>query len=197
MKKILVFILISIVFTGCWKVIIAPYDTEFNTTRKKVGLRIIDSTFVVKKIVEDHIKQSPITRKVKGVPPLLSEIKKPTYVYKKTYLDENNGKIIYEEDIFISGVTKVDFNDIDVTEKLIFRYIFKDYIYKFKKPPSLGGDVNEKYTKGWKYIYEYPVIIKMTSNTPNMVFYDLIRKIISKKEADSILKSWKLKRLNY
>lgn len=196
MKKILILILATILFVNCGKVIEASYGKDFNTTRKNIGLRIIDSAFSTKKIVEQDIKKSPIKRKLKGVPVFLSEIKTPTYINKITYLDENNGTIIYEEDVFISGVAKAGV-DYDIVEKLIFRYVFKAYTYFFKKPLNLGGNINEKYMKGWEYIHEYPIILGASSNYPDIIFYDLKRKKITKKEADSILSSWNLKRLNY
>lgn len=196
MKKTLILILATLLFVNCWKVIEASYGKDFNTTRGNVGLRIIDSTFLTKKIVEQDIKKSPIKRKLKGVSNFLSEIKTPTYINKITHLDEKSGTIIYEEDVFISGVSKAGV-DNNIIEKLIFRYVFKDYAYSSKRPFNIDGDVKQKYTKGWEYIHEYPIVLGTSSNYPVIIYYKLKRNKITKKESDSILSSWNLKRLNY
>jgi len=196
MKKIILIIILIVLFNSCWKVVQVPYGKEFNKTRKNVGLRIIDSTFIAKKIVEQDIKKSPIKRNLKDLPVFISEVNSPTYIGKTIHLNENNGKIIYEEDLFISGVNKAGV-DINIVESLTLRYTFKDFNYSFKKPSRLGGDIKETHIKGWKYVFTYPKLLGLSSNHPETIYYEQKEKIITKKETDSILKSWKLERLNY
>ena len=153
MKKTAI-IIFTVSMVSChYKTIDAPYGEAFNETRKNVGLRIIDSTFTNYPILLKDIKKSPVRRKIKGLTAFLYTINQPTYVGKTTYLDQNNGKIIYEEDVFISGVAKYS-GEVNILEKLILRYVFKDYTYSFKRPLSLGGDIKEKYTSIFFHVAE-------------------------------------------
>lgn len=195
MKNILIIMFAIVILLSCnFKGERAPYNKEFNNIRKDVGLRIIDSTFKNYN-VPSNFDFSPLNREIIGVPIFLSEIKKPQYIGKLTYMDKNDGNIIYEEDRFVSGVNKAGVDE-DIVESLTLRYVFKNYNYFFKRSERLGGDINKKFSKGWYYIYEYPVIMNTSSNRPNMVYYTLETKIIAENKADSIIKSWNLKRLN-
>lgn len=195
--KYIYIILLLLSFISCGnKTVLAPYDKEFNNERKKVGLRIVDDSFKRKLRATENNKNSPIKRRLKGLPVFLSELKTPNYIGKTTYLDRNNGEIIYEEDLFISGINKAGV-DINIIESLTSRYILKDYEYSFNRPNRLGGDINKSFVKGWKYIYTYPKYLGPSSNSPEIIYYESEIKDVTKKEADSILKSWNLKRLNY
>jgi hypothetical protein len=191
MRRVTVFVLIAVSISCNLQTIDAPYGSEFNAERKRVGLRPIDHTFKPKKILSKDYKKSPIVRKIKGIPVFWSTLDKPSYVIKRIHLDQNNGNILYEDDVYASGITKRGVEN-DITESLTARYVFVDKNYYFKKPLELGGPVNETYQKGWKYIYEYPVKLSVTSNRPDLIFYQKECREINKKEADSILRSWKL-----
>lgn len=194
MKRLIVITTVIVFFSCDFKTIDAPYGTAFNVQRKKVGLRIIDSTFRPKKILSKDYKKSPIVRKIKNIPAFWGELKNPAYVGKKIYLNENTGDILYEEDVYISGVNKagVDYN---IVESLTLRYVFKTLDYSFQRPPELGGNIEESYQKGWEYIHEYPAPFSATSNYSDTVFYQKEVKKITEQKADSLLISWQLTHL--
>ena len=177
-----------------------PYAIELNPLRKEVGLRVIDSTFYkgaygyksastynkVNEIYYDsYIK--PRNRDIKLK-------KQPLYWEKHTKLNRYNGKPQYEEDIYRSNFYKYGYiEETDIFETLKYRYVFEDYKeYAIKTKDSV------LINKGWQYIYEFPIEMKgVTSNRPKSEYWKRESKKISEKKADSILNSWKLKRMNY
>jgi len=182
MKKVVMSILIILSITSCFKEVIVPYNVDFNNVRKKVGLRIIDSTFQVKKRILSDKNKSPIYRRLKNGPDMTSvNGTQKKYLGKNIILNSINGKIIYEEDIFLSGVSKRGL-DNDIVEKIIFRYYFKK-----------NSGTKEK----WMFIHQYPIPFKGSSNYPNRKTFNLKIDTISNKKADSLLKAFNIKRLNY
>lgn len=179
------------------------YKIELNPLRKEIGLRIIDSTFYkgtygfesvstfdkVNEIYYDsYMKPKNRDRKPKT---------QPLYWEKYTKLNRYNGKPQYEEDIFRSGFYKYGYKEeTDIFETLKFRYIFEDYDYhNFKTKDSITV------SKGWEYIYEYPIgVTGVTSNRPEKIkygYWERKKEQLNKKQADSILQAWNLKKLNY
>ncbi|MFK7748572.1 MAG: hypothetical protein AB8B65_09285 [Kordia sp.] len=178
-----------------------PYLMEVNPLRQEIGLRVIDSTF----IYYGYNSKSTFIKRKKiygnfyvGLKNEYRKTKKePSFFEKYIKLDKNTGKPQYEEDRYKNGSYKYGFNEGgDILESLSFRYVFEDYkYYDFETKDSIP------ISKGWKYIYEYPIVIKgMTSNRPEKDkngYWERKTEQLSKKQADSILKSWNLKRLNY
>ncbi|MGR7812982.1 hypothetical protein [Lacinutrix undariae] len=177
-----------------------PYKIELNQLRKEVGLRLIDSTFYkdsyyfksastfdkVNKIYYDSYTKP----KNRGKTPKTQSL----FWEKHTKLDRYNGKPQYEEDIYRSGFYKYGYmEETDIFETLKLRYVFEDYKeFDIRTKDSLN------ISKGWQYIYEFPIEDKgVTSNKPKSEYWKKEEEKISEKKADSILESWKLKRLNY
>jgi len=182
MKKGIILVLIITLYVSCFKVVVTvPYDVDFNNTRRRVGLRVIDSTFQIQKRLASNINKTPIYRRLKNGPDVTSvngTAKK--YLGKNIFLDDKNGEIIYEEDVFLSGISKRGI-DGSIIEKIIFRYYFK----------------TNKTNKKWIFIHEYPVSFKGYSNHPEFKNFILKKDTISEKQADSLLKKNHIVRLNY
>lgn len=180
-----------------------PYKIELNPLRKEVGLRVIDSTFYkdaygfesvstfdkVNEIYYDsYMKPKDRGRKPKT---------QPIYWEKFIKLNRDSGKPEFEEDIYRSGYYKYGIiEETDIFETLKHRYVFEDYnTFDFKTKDSIHIKI------GWEYIYEYPIELKgfSISNRPKSKakYWERKTEQLSEKQADSILKSWKLKRLNY
>lgn len=180
-----------------------PYKIELNPLRKEIGLRIIDSTFYKGPYgfesvstfdkVNDLYYDSYMKPKDRDRKPKTQSL----YWEKHTKLNRDNGKPQYEQDIYRSGFYKYGhIEETDIFETLKFRYVFEDYnYYDFKTKDSLTV------SKGWEYIYEYPIeITNVTSNKSEKNkngYWKRKTKQINKKQADSILKAWKLKKINY
>lgn len=184
-------IITIVFFLGCssfFKPAPHPYDQKINNKRKDVGLKLIDSTFKsftnystfdgnnfhnVDLYLEKH-------RNVRN-------INFPTYWKKYIHIHNKTGEVVGEDDIFRSGLNKPAV-DITLNEQLIYRYMFIEY--EILNPVTFKKDI---FTKGWHYIHEFPIEYEYTSNYENTNYHKLKSDVLTKKEADSILKSWKLK----
>tara|TARA_R110000751_G_scaffold127535_2_gene229624 strand:- start:683 stop:1309 length:627 start_codon:yes stop_codon:yes gene_type:complete len=180
------------------------YKIELNPMRKQLGLRIIDTMFYSSGRY-DYKSMSTFDKvnKVYG-----SSYMKLKHKYRRSKsesaffekfikLDKKTGKPQFEEDRHRSGLYKYGFNEGgNILESLSFRYVFEDYrSYDFKSKDSI------LVSKGWYYIYEYPIVTtEVTSNRPEKDkngYWERKTEQLNEKQADSILYSWDLKRLNY
>lgn len=177
-----------------------PYKIELNPLRKEVGLRVIDSIFYRDaygyKSISTFDKVTETYHSSHLKPNKKYRLPKTELSYWKKYIKLNryNGKPQYEEDIYRSGFYKYGFiEETDIFETLKCRYVFENY---------KSFDIKTKDTilvsKGWQYIYEFPIEMKgVTSNKSKSEYWRKESEKISKQKADSILKSWNLKRLDY
>lgn len=176
-----------------------PYAIELNPLRKNVGLRAIDSTFYRGaygyKSVSTFNKVNNIYYNSYMKPKERSKKPKtqPLYWEKYIKLNRKTGKPEFEQDIYRSGFYKYGYmEETDIFETLKYRYIFEDYsVFDIKSTDSIH------IKKGWQYIYEYPIEKKgVTSNKPKSKYWERKSKKITQKQADSILKSWKIHKEN-
>ena len=201
MKQISYILLIVSLFCiiSCYDSEPAPYGEEFNEIREKVGLIVLDSTFYKKVINPDIYQNEPIYRKRRNRPSIY-DIRIPTYLHKYDFIDKESGNLVFEEDVYVSGVRKYGVEAI-VNELLICRYIFEEFTGNIKEStyymfdgPIYGGEGSIKNT--WQYIYVYPVVSEnQSSNRPDIVIHEQGMKYLTKPQADSILVEWGLNNL--
>lgn len=163
-----------------------PYGESFNSERERIGLIKIDNSFLN---YEYYSGSNSLIRNRKNID--VANLNKPAYIGKRGHLDEQ-GKLIFEEDIFAKGNRKPGI-ETDVNELLVYRYVFMKYEqdisigspYKFKGKFYKEGEIMES---GWQYVYIFPGKAEKTDS--NTVLYEQSVKYLNKREADSILKSW-------
>jgi len=196
----IIFFFVILINISCLEIKEAPhpYLMETNSLRQKIGLRIIDSTF----IYYGHSSKSTFDKVDKvyrnSYMGLKNKYRKPksesAFIEKFIKLDEKTGKPQYEEDRYRSGYYKYGYmEETDIFESLTFKYVFEDYkTYDFKTKDSIP------IAKGWQFIYDYPIEkTGVTSNKPKSKYWVRNSKKIDERQADSILNSWELKRENY
>ncbi len=198
MKNIIFIVFMTVLFISCKKEELKPshLGTKFNSERKKVGLRIIDSTMSeIYGNGYDEINNmyNPIALAANGVS-IAYGLKQPSFFHKNIFIEPKKGELIFEEDVFASGVIKITVDDY-VNEELICRYVFKHYNEKASLFSSYSFSDFIKIKKGWQYIHVYP--IPTGNKLDGVQFYYQKLDYITKKKADSILSAWKIKRLNY
>ena len=198
MRNIKHLTLLLILLISCQKEYLKPSNlgTKFNSERKKVGLRIIDSTMSeIYGNGYDKINKmfNPIRLSKRGVNTAYG-LKQPSFFYKSIFLEPNKGNLIFEEDVYTSSNNKITVDDF-VNESLIYRYVFKQYFDKANLTSKYLFHNNKKMESGWQYIYIYPVPLSDKLN--GVQYYVEQLDYITKKKADSILSSWQIKRLNY
>lgn len=167
-----------------------PYLEEINSTREEVGLKTIDSTFTffgnksesTFTKVGDVYADKKLWLKSRKTD---EKSNKPYFWQKHIDLDTKTGKLIGETDIYRSGVVKNGF-EMKVYESLSFNYFYDNF-------ENRDGSI---YRNGDReYIYKGVDTLKFTSsNKPksNITYFENVTKKLNKKEADSILKLWKL-----
>ena len=198
MKNIKYIFFIIILIISCKKEHLKPshLGTAFNSERKKVGLRIIDSSMSeIYGNGYDKINMmfNPINLPINGES-VAYGLKRASFFHKSIFIEPKNGDLIFEEDVYVSGKIKNTVDDF-VNESLIFRYIFKEYKDNVGLSSSYLFNGNIKIKEGWQYIYVFPL---PNGNKINGVqFYNEKLEYIDKTKADSILSSWKIKKLNY
>ena len=190
MKNIKYIILFLIILVSCKKEKIKPSNlgTKFNSERKKVGLRIIDSSMSeIYGNGYDKINKmfNPVILSKRGVNTAYG-LKEPSFFYKNLFLHPKNGDLIFEEDVYVSGKIKNTVDDF-VNESLIYRYVFKQYSDNANLTSTYLYNGNIKIKQGWQYIYVFPL---PNGNKNNGVqFYNENLDFITKTKADSILNS--------
>ncbi len=176
-------LLLILTFCSCFDPAPYPYDERINDFRKKVGLVVIDTSFVPfsRKSTYSKINKIYYSKRLKLKKNIyIDTIKSPVYWCKNIHLNKKSGEIEYEEDVYRSGEYEpgVDFT---LFESLICRYNFR--VIKNDKHQS----------KGWHYIYNVPVVWNVTSNRQKKNYYKMETRELNKKQADSILDLWRLK----
>lgn len=180
-----------------------PYKSELNSIRNKVGLRVIDSTFSItrKKSLSTFTTIGDFYRDVSLYPNNFkkNERSKTPHFYKKSIdLDSKSGKPISEADIFRSGLSKFSLKqEGTIYESISTKYYYEDFI----RLNPINGDTLKFYKGDWEYSHNVIDTFKLTSsNRPEQlkkIHWELKTIKLSKKEVDSIFKSWSLKKLNY
>ncbi|MBC7523952.1 MAG: hypothetical protein H7239_05890 [Flavobacterium sp.] len=198
MKKLILLILLVTIYTSCKREALKPsyLGTKFNLERRTIGLRIIDSTMnEIYGNGYDKINKmfNPINLSSKGIN-ISYGLKKPSFFHKSIFLDPKNGKLIFEEDVYVNGKIKITVDDF-VNETIIYRYVFKEYNDIAGLSSSYSFIDYIKIKKGWQYIHVYPVPADNKIN--GIQFYVQKLDYVSKQTADSLLNIWKIKRLNY
>lgn len=203
MKKILIICILSLVTNSCIKTERTPFGLDFNQKRKKIGLELLNENFnglmVVKPKNFNKVKISRAVWDRKGIS-LFEGIKKPTYLEKTTYYSPLKNKILFEEDIYASGLVKADLDEERISELIICRYVFDSPNIKLfpvltYKPDGYLFHGQAEFKNKWEFIYVYPLKLdNITSNVPGKLFYEQKLEYISEQKANRILKSWGLKR---
>lgn len=181
-----------------------PYNSELNSIRNEIGLKIIDSGFSSfnEKSLSTFTKIGDFYHDVSFYPKdskKNEQFNKPYFYKKFVDLDSKSGKLISETDVFRSGARKygVIFEDT-IYESLAFKYFYEDF--KMKDPQSTTD--TSKFKKGdWEFSYSAIDTLKLTSsNRPELLkrtHWELKTRKVSKEAADSILNIWGLTRRHY
>ena len=158
LKLILIqcYIVVSLLMSSCsYSDLNSKYGVAYNRVRQNVGLSVLDSTWRYNEAV--GVVGGSWTNPIcpKGTP----------CHFKKCFLCENDGTMIWEEDIYI-GPNKYTTVDGTFEETLYITYFFKE--------------------KRWNYLW-----IKGDSQNDSRWDYEQYKEI-SSKEADSLLTLWNL-----
>jgi hypothetical protein len=189
--KIVISFIVLFLF-GCKKEILKPSDfgSKLNSKRIELGLKTIDnSQSEIYGNGYDEINKiyTPIVLNLGNID-LDKPLKKASYYGKDIYLDPKTGKLIFEEDVYVSGKRQIGLDNY-INEVLIYRYIFQKYTEQIGIVSSVynySGFLNVK-TK-WEYIHIYPLPYKNKSE--GVQFYYPKLDYVTKQKADSLLKSF-------
>ena len=193
-------IIFLLILCQCTEPKVSSYSEAFNGERKKIGLRTLDSSYSIVLSGNYSSKRKaylPLLAKIKNLN-LQRGLKKPAYYEKYVFLNPKTGEIQFEEDQYVSGIHKPGI-DLIFYEGLIYRYVFNPYadvVNIFSDVYHFSDKVTIK--NGWEYLYIHPVPIKDTSRSAGKSpYYEQKIDYVTKAKADSILRTWKIKKLNY
>lgn len=163
-KYIFIFLFFMCISSGCKERYPPRYGVEFNPTREKLGITLLNEDWVYKIPAR---KEMTIWRSPK------IDRSKPRHAYKKVYY--RNGVLHTEVDNYENTQT---FNTIDGTFKEYLDVIYY-YIPKERITGSFKGQYVKETVSGWHCIYFH-------GDGENWS----VRDVVTKAQADSIIASW-------
>ncbi len=181
-----------------------PVETHrksLNNFRIKVGLKPFDKSFTV--FYSNNYSEREKVYKSYGVCiknlPNFEESKENKYVGKYIGVNKTTNELVYEADIYTSGRR---FASIDETfsEKLICKYNKRGYAKKeILEDLSDFYNIKEPSAEGWEYFYIFGLTYRQAnaSTTDKTIldkYYLKQIKLLTKKQADSILNKWNIKK---